>query len=66
MSTEVGRREVLESTLEAEAAVSEAVADRTAKSAVIGAFDSHSRAEQAVKALEASGFPMRQSSIVGS
>lgn len=34
-------------------------------SAVIGVFDTHDQAEQAVKALEAGGFPMRRLSIVG-
>jgi hypothetical protein len=34
-------------------------------SAVIGVFDTHDQAEQAVKALETAGFPMRRLSIVG-
>ena len=34
-------------------------------SAVIGVFDTHDQAEQAIKALEAGGFPMRRLSIVG-
>jgi hypothetical protein len=43
----------------------QATAEPAAKSAVIGVFDTHDQAEQAVKALEAGGFPMRRLSIVG-
>lgn len=43
----------------------QATAEPAAKRAVIGVFDTHDQAEQAVKALEASGFPMRRLSIVG-
>ncbi|MEZ4334103.1 MAG: general stress protein [Myxococcota bacterium] len=36
-----------------------------AKNAVVGVFDSHEEAERAVKALERSGLPIKQLSIVG-
>jgi len=38
---------------------------QTDNSSVIGVFDSHTKAEAAVKALERSGLPMKQLSIVG-
>jgi hypothetical protein len=38
---------------------------RTSNNSVIGVFDSHGKAEAAVKALERSGLPMKQLSIVG-
>jgi hypothetical protein len=43
----------------------QAAAQPATSSAVIGVFDTHDQAEQAVKALEAGGFPMRRLSIVG-
>jgi hypothetical protein len=43
----------------------EVAVEPEAKSAVIGIFDFHAQAEQAVKALEAGGFPMRRLSIIG-
>jgi hypothetical protein len=43
----------------------QATAEPATSSAVIGVFDTHDQAEQAVKALEAGGFPMRRLSIVG-
>jgi hypothetical protein len=51
---------------ETEASAAEAAASEpVAKSAVIGVFDFHAQAEQAVKALEAGGFPLRRLSIIG-
>jgi hypothetical protein len=38
---------------------------QTDNNSVIGVFDSHAKAEAAVKALERSGLPMKQLSIVG-
>ena len=43
----------------------QATAEPATSSAVIGVFDTHDQAEQAVQALEAGGFPMRRLSIVG-
>jgi hypothetical protein len=43
----------------------EAAVEPAAKSAVIGVFDFHAQAEQAVKSLEAGGFPLRRLSIIG-
>ncbi len=37
----------------------------TTKDSVVGVFDNHEKAEQAVKALQRSGFDMKQLSIVG-
>jgi hypothetical protein len=54
--------------IEAESEVSTAeatAAEPASKSAVIGVFDFHTQAEQAIKALEAGGFPMRRLSIIG-
>jgi hypothetical protein len=65
MSSEVATKEVPETTREAEASASEAVVGRAVNSAVVAVFDSHAQADQAVKALEAGGFPMRRLSIVG-
>jgi hypothetical protein len=48
-----------------ETSAAEAVEQAEANSAVVGVFDTHVQAEQAVKALEAGGFPMRRLSIIG-
>jgi len=61
MSSVAFKDEVPEIEEESEAST----AEEAAKSAVIGVFDFHAQAEQAIKALEADGFPLRRLSIIG-
>ena len=66
MSSVALKDEIPEIDQEPEASTAEtAAAEPAAKNAVIGVFDFHAQAEQAVKALEAGGFPMRRLSIIG-
>ena len=66
MSSVALRDEYPEVEAESEASTAEkATTEPASKSAVIGVFDFHAQAEQAVKALEAGGFPMRRLSIIG-
>lgn len=50
---------------ETDASGSEAIAEAMSRNAVIGVFAIHTEAEEAVKALQKNGFPMRRLSIIG-
>ena len=65
MSSVALKDEIRDIDEEPEVPAAEAAAEVTPKSAVIGVFDFHTQAEQAIKALESGGFPMRRLSIIG-
>ena len=48
-----------------ETQITQPTSDTKPSGAVIGVFDTHVQAEQAIKSLESSGFPMRRLSIIG-
>jgi hypothetical protein len=65
MSAEAATLEIPKVETKTEASGSEAIAETMSPNAVIGVFATHTEAEEAVKALEKNGFPMRRLSIIG-